>query len=280
MSTLSTAILNTLLYSDHFQFPLTQDELYTRLIAYPLSSKRDLSRALSNLVTKKAIQELRGHYFLPSSKKYLPLRQSREELSQALRRRGELYAQKLSRLPFVLAILLTGSLAMNNTNGSDDIDLLIITAPNRLWLTRAILTLYTSTLGVRRTPQSQTNSGKLCLNLYLTSESLSVPHPKRSLYTAYELIQTVPLYDPYHFRARLLSANHWLCKYLPNFAIPKNLSPLPIIHNSYFLLRLESLAYRLQLSYMKSKITREYVTRNAAYFHPQDPGSQVLSELL
>jgi len=172
---------------------------------------------------------------------------------------------------------------MQNSTTSSDIDFLVITKTGRLWSTRLFLTLYTEFFRLRRHPNSSSHaiSGLLCLNLYLTPTSLSLPPPKRTLYTAYELIQVVPLFDPFTIHPLLLAANPWLHTYLANFAAPQpkttvsNFSSPPHVFQTLF----ELFAYHLQLWYMRKKITRELVTPNLAFFHPHNPGQVVLKRL-
>jgi D-beta-D-heptose 7-phosphate kinase/D-beta-D-heptose 1-phosphate adenosyltransferase len=42
--------------------------------------------------------------------------------------------------------------------------------------------------------------------------------------------------------------------------------------------QLDNLAFRLQRWYMRKKITRERVSRHAAFFHPRDAGKEVLTK--
>lgn len=212
-------------------------------------------------------------------------RTQRARDSAPLLARAHRLSQLISSTPNILAIYLTGSLALHNASSHADIDFMIITQPNRLWTTRLLLTLYTSLLGLRRTPHSTRNTARLCLNLYLTPSTYHLPASKQSLYTAYELIQAVPLYDPHNTRADLLSANAWITDYLPNWkgTVPKRNSRLQAEKGSsadegtvpIVVRLLESLCYHLQLLYMKNKITREYITQDSAFFHPRDPSPKV-----
>lgn len=268
---LSHSILATLTYSDHFGFPLTLPELHLRLIKAKVT-RAQLRAALTRFPST------RGYYHLPGRSTLIARRINRAHLSSPLLQRANRFVAKLKHFPGVLAIYLTGSLAMQNTNGKGDIDFMVICKPGRLWTTRLLLTLYTTLRSWRRTPHTRHSSGKLCLNLYLTPNSYRLIPDHRSLYTAYELVQAMPLYDPHHTHSALLSANSWIKEYLPNFPLPTTRVD-PSQSKGSTLSILEKLAYTLQLRYMSRKITRELVTPDAAFFHPHDPGAKVLRKL-
>lgn len=291
--TLAAAILATLRYCDHFSYPLTSPELHSRLI-HLRATPRELNIALSTLVSASKLSRGSGYYALPGRASLIKTRLARRQTSLPKLAKLTPLLPKLARVPGVLAIYLTGSLAMHNAISSDDIDLFIIARPGRLWTTRLLLTLYTELLGLRRRPHVQSSPDQLCFNLYLTPKSFTLPLSKRTLYTAYELIQAVPLYDPHNTRPLLLAANSWIKKYLPNFPLPKErlLDRRPEQRSSRdpaigggrrlpvgILDTLESLAYRLQAWYMSKRLTREYITPDSAFFHPHDPGKQVLQKL-
>jgi hypothetical protein len=284
---ISRSILQTLIYSDHFGFPLTIDEISLRLVG-ARSSRALLIRTLEQMLKKKVIAHTGNYYHLPGRKSLISRRLRRAKISQPLLTRARRLATQLSAVPGVLAVYLTGSLAMQNPRGDVDIDFMLITRPGRLWTTRFLLTLYTELFGLRRHPHSRNNQGKLCLNLYLTPDSYLLPIARRSLYTAYELIQAKPVYDPSQTQTDLLTTNSWIHTYLPNVTLGSDLkgSAQPRQNNQQgrsdpqgLLDFLEFLAYRLQLLYMRSKLTREYVTPNSAFFHPHNPGEKVLKKL-
>lgn len=278
--TLSDAIIATLTYSDHFSFPLSYQELHTRLIKLKVSQKQ-LKSTLKELLKNNKIEYSQDYYYLPGRKNLVNKRKTANKKSLELMYRAKRSANMLSKFPGVLAIFLTGSLSVGNSQGDDDIDLLIITKTNRLWTTRFIITLFTSLFSLRRTPYGKITTNKLCLNLYLTPKSLKLPQDKQNLYTAYELIQAVPLYDPLNTQSLLLSHNAWFRNYLPNYPLTNPNSSFPTLNIQYsiFLRLIEELAYRFQLWYMKGKMTSEYVNKNSAYFHPHNPGKSVLNKL-
>lgn len=273
---LKKAILQTIKYSDHFHYPLTLAELHARLIKYQVS-KSYLLKAVNSLVKSKLLSQQNNYYFLPRKLSLVKRRRLYARLSKPLHRYTLSLLPVLTRLHSIRAIYLTGSLAMQNTDGHDDIDLMIITEPGKLWITRLLLTIYTTILGIRRTRNPKNIMGKLCLNLYLTPDSYVIPPHLRSLYTAYELIQVDPIYDPKHTHSALLSANPWIQPYLPNYPLPKpkNKSFTPATNPTI----LEKICYWIQRLYMHKRITREYITHDAAFFHPNDPGRKVLSKI-
>lgn len=277
---LKRAVINTLTYSDHFNYPLTKDELHARLIGHKLTQPKLLS-VLGALLQSKEISKKGDYYFLPNKAELVKQRQIYNELSKPLLSHAKSLIPTLTVVSTIKAIYLTGSLAMSNTDGHDDIDLMIITSEGRLWTTRALLTLYTSLLSLRRTPKSTNNAGKLCLNLYLTPTALTMPRARQTIYTAYELIQALPLYDPDDTRASLLTSNSWAKKYLPNYPWPKSNKNIHPSNKKTNPLSnwLELFCYYIQYLYMKSKMTNEYVTIDSAYFHPHNPGKSALKKI-
>lgn len=274
--TISEAILATLRYSDHFDFPLTQKEIFTRLVKTRLKAQNILTDSLTKLVKQKNIGQTQKYYYLHGRKSLVSRRLKKEAESLPMLHLARKLVSKIATFSGVLAIYLTGSLAVKNSDREGDIDLMVITHPGKLWTTRLMLTIYLTLFGLRRTPAGTHVSGKLCLNLYLTPESYLVPTSRHTLYTAYELIQAVPLYDPAGTHRDLLASNSWISDYLPNFPLPKTFTPTRE-HSKTGVL--ENVLYYLQFAYMKNKITREYVTKDSAYFHPKNPGNSVLKKL-
>ncbi len=286
-SVVEKSILQTLKYSDHFGFPLTIDEIHTRLIGVPIR-RIGLIRQISLMLKNGLIAHTGNYYHLPGRKSLISRRLHRAKISQPLLTRASRLATQLSAVPGVLAVYLTGSLAMQNPRGDVDIDFMLIIQPGRLWTTRLLLTLYAEFFGLRRHPGYTHNYGKLCLNIYLTPTTYHLPSTKQSLYTAYELIQAVPLFDPEDTHSALLATNAWIHTYLPNFVFP-----IPVPQRSDLVgckpnqkpTRLdlagliEKLCYHVQKIYMAKKLTREYVTPDSAFFHPHDPGAAVLKKI-
>ena len=272
---LKAAILKTLAYSDNFSFPLTSQEILVRLIQEK-ADKVQVDAVLKDLLVRKQVMQKGEYYYVPGRAALVEQRLKRAKVSAREITHAKLVAEKLKHVPGILGIYLTGSLAVKNSDEGDDLDLLIVTDNHRLWTTRCLLTLYCELLGLRRRPDTQAVAGKVCLNLYLTPKAFALPESKRSLYTAYELIQVLPLSDPHGLYGNLLEANGWVHKYLPNVPFPEGATILPRFNR---LGNLETLLYRFQTWYMQGKRTTEYVTHDVAFFHPANPGTSVLKKL-
>lgn len=281
MKQIDQAILKTFVYADVFDYPLTLDEIHRYLIS-PQPTKPP-----TNAQVLQVANTFKGFYFLPNRHKLVSLRQHRQRDSQSKLYKANTLAQSFAHLPSILGVFITGNLAMNNADETDDIDVLIITQANRLWSTRLKINFYTDWHGLRRRPikktprLSQTSSDikfrdKLCLNMWLDETALALPKNKRNLYTAHEVIQVKPIINKNKIYERFLSANSWVLDYLPNSNIPNSgLSPNPksqIPKPNIF----ESLSFHLQHAYMKRKMSRETVYPHAAFFHPRDTTNTVL----
>lgn len=264
MSELSKPVLKTLLYADIFSYPLTKEEIHTRLIAKK-TTPQALNQALKKLLQKGTIQKTEKYHHFPKRKNTVSSRKKRTKYTQEKLTLAKKLVSKHLRSPSILAIFVTGSLAAQNPKKTDDLDLLIITHNNTLWTTRLFLTPYLDIVGKRRTPSVKSLNNKLCLNLYLTPKSLTLPKNSRNLYTAHELILAKPLLNRHNTHSQLLSQNSWLKNFLPNFPFkntPPKKYPSPLNP-------LEPLAYLVQRLYMHRKITNEHISFSSAFFHPQ-----------
>lgn len=184
------------------------------------------------------------------------------------------YARKLARLfkfiPWVRFTAVSGAVSFGNAEERSDIDIFIITAKNRLWLTRGIEAVLFYFLGVRRVLWRKGTKDKLCINFYTSEENLNLDIKKKFRFlTALEIVMLKPVYKEKHYGV-LLSENRWVKEYFPELKIPKykqiKFIRVPII--SQFIDVLDYLAMRLQILFMKimkhsmknSNISRNRVT--------------------
>jgi hypothetical protein len=211
---LERAILQTLLYSDLFDFPLTPDEVAHYLIGVP--STADEVRACLTRTHRLAerIIEIDGYLALRGREALIARRLDRAATSDRLWQPARRFVRVLRLVPFVRMIAITGALSMNNSGAGDDIDVLIVTAPDRVWLTRAfaIALVYAGKLC----------GDTLCPNYVISERALVLE--RHTLFVAHEFVQMVPVYgrDVYD---RMCAANSWIQTILPNAKRPVENTP-------------------------------------------------------
>ena len=205
LSALEAGILRAVSYADIFDFPLKAGEIHLKLVG--LATAKDAVRsALHN--SRSLARHLtyhQGYYVLAGREENVATRHGRFHASAALWARARLYGQRLARLPFVRLVAVTGALAVNNARPGDDIDYLIVTAPGRLWLCRALTILL-----VKRAAR---RGDLICPNYFLTTAALALP--EHDLFTAHELLQMVPLFG-FDVYKKMLALNPWASGFLPN----------------------------------------------------------------
>lgn len=198
---LQYAILQTVVYADVFDYPLTAVEIH-RYLTGVRASRDEVEQELQG---GNIISQCEGFYMLPNREGLATVRRRREQIAAEMWLPAAHYGRLIANLPFVRMVAVTGSLSMNNVDLDPDIDFLIVTAPGRLWMVRAMV------LGIARAAVTQ--GARLCPN-YLISEN-SLVFTDQTLYAAHELAQMVPLFglDVYE---QINNLNLWKERFLPN----------------------------------------------------------------
>lgn len=274
---IASAIIRTITYSDIFNYPLTLEEISKFLVDESEIGVEVVQNSLVGIIADSELIGTDGRfYFLKGRQKIIETRLNRRKNSEKKLVIAEETANKLSFLPSVKMIAITGALAMENCDSDDDIDLMIITAENRLWLTRLIFYFLIPVLGIKkRRPKDKEVKDKICLNLFLEESSPQI-QPK-NLFFAHEICQAKPIFNRDDTYEKFLRENRWVKTYLPNAVTFNNMAMRQGSDRSFiasllngFAVILNRIAFCLQYRYMKSKITNEKISLHQAFFHPQN----------
>lgn len=261
--TKKAAAIVTRAYGEIFSYPLTPAEMREWCVYYPIARVPQAPRVNPKLAR---------------------LRKKRASWSVKKWRIVARVASRLRFIPTVSLIGVTGGLAMNNADRGDDIDLIIITPPHALWMTRAMVTLMLELLNVRRRRGERLVADRICANMYMVAGSLAIPRHERDLYSAHEVLQMVPVFARGGVYKKFLDANSWVKKFLPNAWKSKykgasmkyigKKDPIwfsLLLHTSYYILRLlEVPSKQAQLLYMQKNRTTEVISATTLRFHPRD----------
>jgi hypothetical protein len=127
--------------------------------------------------------------------------------SRSIFARYRKYLALITKIPWIKYIGMTGANAFETCNEIDDIDLLIITSRRRLWLTRLLIMRVGKLLGKRHIVDA---------NYFIDEDNLKFY--QEGYFVAVQVMSMVSVMNP-NFKKKLLEANPWIYKYLPNATI-------------------------------------------------------------
>lgn len=243
-----------------------------------------------------AIERMGEYVYLNRKKRIVSLRKKRYVICVQKWKRVQRIVQTFRFIPTILLVGVTGGLAMDNAKKRDDIDIFFITRCNTIWITRLLVTVLADGMQVRRRPGDHRVSDKICLNMFISEDALSLPMKERDLFTAHEVLQMTPLWEREGVYKIFLTANKWVKYFLPNawkekikavsikqqmanqhHAPMSKIKMFRIFVLRYYLefviwiLRFLELPSReLQLWYMKKRRTNEVIRSGMIRFHPRD----------
>ncbi len=188
--TLQQCITATLAYSAIFDYPLTANEIRRYLIKPPQQSTPHFS---SHVLEK--FQSREGFFALNEVAALVKKRQDKERFSQPKWEIVTKAVTLLASIPTLEAVFVSGSLAVNNAEEGDDIDLFILTKPKTIWVSRMLVLICLTILGKRRNFKTTIEKDLLCPNMLMTSSRMAIPVRQRDLYIAHEIVQMVPVFS-------------------------------------------------------------------------------------
>ena len=268
------AILKTLSYSGVFKYPLSYYQLYNYLISPNWFSGKQIRKEVRDLISEKVISEKDGRYFLSSIETVDVEKRIREtELSL---KRNEKGFETLQKIPWIKMISVTGSAANYNNERNSDLDLLFVTTKNRVWLTRGFVFLVLKLM--KKLPTNPV-AREICPNIFMDESSMSWTKKKRNLYVAQNIVSMQPLINKDETYFKFVDSNRWIRGYYNNFKIiPVNkLNALPL-PGSPLVNIVEEIAMKMQIFYMKNKMTNEVVYKNLIHFNKNDNSNWILAK--
>lgn len=270
--------IKSLVYSDLFDYPLTLREMRLWRVTK------------DTLTTTALIGEKNNYLFLKGREKLVKLREQRNKISEQKLKKLLKVVRFVENIPTVQAIFVTGSIASKNAKVDADLDLMIVTSANLLWITRLLVVGLFRIMGVYR--QNQDNGkieDRICANIFLDTNNLEIL--RKNLYTAHEVLQTKCIFDRGQIYNRWLELNIWTEEYLPYMykALKDSLPAKERVSASVssglvarifevMLLIFEPVSYFIQYEYMKGKITNEKIGWGFAFFHPKNLSPLILKK--
>lgn len=278
---LKEAIIQTLKYFDIQDHPLTLLEISKYLLKQENSSTFKLSEILEAVESADEIQTFNGFYYLSGRRAIAQKRWQSSLYSTPRMNRAQKFLPFMRYLPFIRAVAVSGSEAINNSGEGSDIDLLILSAPKRIWLARVFATAYFQALGMRRHGQLVAN--RFCLNHYI-EQGKELAYD-RNIYTAIEYVSLIPYFggrDIYDFQKRNLS---WISEYLNQPVIELKETPLPSFFQrafeALFANRIGDALERLAGYLQQRRIRKEnyiVIEKDELSFHPESKGQSILQK--
>lgn len=249
---------------------------YHSIFNYPLTLSDQTkwkAAGFSSVVQKRKFLIVRGYLVSPKSTSSIALRQKKERESAKKLNKARRAALLLSIIPWIQMVGITGSLAMQNASKKSDIDFIIVTTPNALWLSRLLAKLLLTLFNVpQRKSGVKAEADRVCMNLWLASNSL--PIPQKNIYTAHEIAQIVPLVNKHKTYELLLAQNKWITNYWPNAVkVARGANRKHAFEP--LIAPVSALCYLIQYLHMRKTMTRERVSWGFAFFHPMDWGAVV-----
>jgi len=270
------ALLDTLRYRQIFDCPMSYHQIWNYFISSKPVDMQNFKDTLDNLIKNKKILYKDGWYSIDKVD-YEKVEIKRKHAEKLIAQAKDI-VKYLRQIPWIEMVAVTGSVAAFNANEQSDIDILVVTKPKRLWLTRVFLASILKILGVYWNDKKPAET--ICPNILITTNNLTWDSNKQNLYTANEISLLYPIFFRHNCYFDFLKQNDWVGRHLPNFHIPDSKAQaaggLQIVGKVIDIIELTTM--KLQMLYMKNKKTTEVVSKNFAHFNTHDASIHILQK--
>lgn len=199
------AVLQSVVYASLFDYPLTLSQLRDSLVEVAADEAAIAAWCRESALLRAAVELRDGLYFPAGRADLAATRRRREAVSREMLARDHRMLSLVARMPFVRMVALSGSLAHLNAEPSADVDLFVITRPNRVWLVTVAVLAASKMMGWRK---------RLCLNYVISERRMAIAPP--DLFTANQIIHLQPISGHAVYR-RFIDANPFVARLYPNF---------------------------------------------------------------
>jgi len=209
------AVLKTVIFFDLFNYPLTNWEIWQYLKLE--ISLGVLEQAVLDLVLAGSLEQYDGFYFLPGRAEIIETRRERYNFANYKIKLARRATKLFKWLPSVKLVAVANLIGHHNLRNESDVDIFIVSSPNRLWLTRLFCTGLMKITKQRPTKECKRN--KMCLSFYAAADGLAM-EPLRfkpsDPYFDHWFLGLYPIYDNDKYLAYMRFKNPWLKKSFPN----------------------------------------------------------------
>lgn len=246
------AIKKTIDYAAKFKNKISEEEIYQRLISKKIYSIKEIKNVLKKFEVTA----------IDSNKWKIKKEKKAKDLGKWIEK----------NFKDILLMGISGSVASGYPKKNDDIDLIIITKNNKLWITRLKLRwkIFFNKIPHRKYNQKE-NKDEFCFNLWLDESGLKFPKRRQKLQSAMDLIMMKPIFDKNNIYQKFILENEWAKKYvatgynekISNFQLSVSSKSV----GSYLDQLINKMFFWPQYWYMKKKVINEKINYHQAFFY-------------
>lgn len=253
---LEEAIKKTIEYAERFNCKLSIKEIKERLVSDTIYSDKEIDKMIKTLRPRNS-----GATSL-----------DREAYAKEKVKKAKALAKLIeNKFKDILFLGITGSVAALHPKKNDDIDLLIITKSNKLWITRLKLRLF---INLNKIPHrkfgKKEKMDEFCFNLWLDLSALKLSKEKQNLKNATDLILLKSLINKENTYEKFIKENEWAKKFVATGYASK-ISDIKCQMSDDKFKTLDKIINWLifwpQYWYMKKRIKNEKIGLHEAFFH-------------
>lgn len=141
---------------------------------------------------------------------YMGSKESPNDHEKELFVRAQKYISRITWIPWLRMVAVANSLAMYATHEASDIDLFVITAKNRIWIVRILMTALFLLFWVWR--KGEDIAGNFCLSFFVEEDALDFSDIaiERDIYLYFWIYSLKPIYCYGQAYENFISENSWV----------------------------------------------------------------------
>lgn len=209
-----------------------------------------VKKQLGNLIKRGKVKQQGDLYGL--TKHVYPNQKTQQQHQTKLLQKAKRWSRLFGLLPSVKAIAVVNSAAFGNVHAESDIDLFVVTSPNRIFLTKGLL-MY-GLRALKQLEDNTTSAERFSLGMFITTHGVKMEKDMMKVndpHLTYWLITAKPVYGHQTWYS-VLRKDPYLEKKLPNYVWPK--TGVRIYGSGWRALdRLDNVGYRRHLRHTASQ---------------------------